>query len=81
LGSGQKMDVFSICSSVISDALDRLRSVFVLFVKVTALAKGGVPLPRSDRERGMASLRSRCSSSRGGVVMAVVVDPLIILYY
>ena len=87
------MDVFSNCSSVISDALERRRSagvaVLAEFLKVTALAGVDMPLPRSDREREMANLglrdRRGCVSlwvsSRGGVVMAVVVDPLIILCY
>ncbi len=88
------MDVFSNCSNVISDALERLRSaccdaVLVEFLKVTALAGVDMPLPRSDRERGMDSLGLRDRrgwvslwvSSRGGVVMAVVDDPLIFLLY
>ena len=92
MGSGQKMDVFSNCSNVISDALERLRSaccdvVLAEFLKVTALAGVDIPLPRSDRERGMDNLGLRDRrgwvslwvSSRGGVVMAVVVDPLIFL--
>ena len=88
------MDVFSNCSNVISDALERRRSAGVVvlaeFLKVTALAGVEMPLPRSDRERGMDNLglrdRRGCwvslwVSSRGGVVMAVVADPLIILCY
>ena len=87
------MDVFSNCSNVISDALERRRSAGVVvlaeFLKVTALAGVDMPLPRSDRERGMDNLglrdRRGCVSlwvsSRGGVVMAVVADPLIILCY
>ena len=82
------MDVFSNCSNVISDALERRRSagvaVLAEFLKVTALAGVDMPLPRSDREREMANLGLR--DRRGwvslwvsslGVVMAVVVDPLI----
>lgn len=79
------MEVFSSCSRVISEALDRRRcccccwgSCWPLFLKETVLVGVNVPLPRSDRARwnvlGLPGV-----SPRGGVVVTTAED-LIMLF-